>query len=258
MINKETEDQHPDILDGYALVGTDRKNSWRTEIRSMLTREMSTGQDISYLTHECRAEHIGASIFTGKLYEFAIVCTTNQNYALRYGAANYGFRQRSQQPVIEPVDLEVEINAPLRKITRLSLEEAIDFARNGNTSRLFMKIEYELGGENYICLTPCRYINFPNISLTDKIYIQPISGYTLFNNGKKLMTSYIATYVSPEFTNIEVISRDQISLLDIKASLGIVGAALQTILYPFKAAFMTDEFHAVTRLSGKVEIFTYK
>jgi hypothetical protein len=248
----------PDILDGYALVGTNNKNSWRTEIRSLLMRKTDTESDTVYLTHECRAESVGASIFRGKLYEFAVVSTGTKNFALRYGGANYGLRARSRKPVIDEVDFDVNAYVPQRAVKLYDLDAALNFARNGDTARLFMKIEYTLGDASHTCITPCRYINFPNTALTDEIYIQPISGYTIFDDGTKLMSSYIAAYVSPELTNIEVISRDLISLLDVKCSVWRAGPLFRFLLRPLSSFFLTDEFHNVTRLNGRVEFFTYE
>lgn len=121
-----------------------------------------------------------------------------------------------------------------------------------------MKVDYEFNGENWAVYSPACYVNYPNPNGNTDEYLQPISGYTLFYNGERFVTSYVACYMENGKTHIEFIAREPANFFDLK--LGV--RRIATILGWFKPItnffLRTDDFHKVYTVKGKCTVYEYE
>ena len=200
----------PDLENGYMVMGYNQANRWQTNIESVLAKKDSNGDSqYAYMSHECRGEDVSPNIFGSRNYEFLVIKTWKGNYNLRSGSYNFGFNpfqnfaKRSPLTVYEKTEAEVVVRCDNREASYLSVDETLDMLQHetpNKNNKLYMEVSYFLNGSNYIVYAPCRYTNFPNPNNNDGKYIQPISGYILFEDEERFHTSYLAIHVTDQGT----------------------------------------------------------
>ena len=248
-------EEYPDLDGGYAVV-YGQNNHWRTEVRSMLCRMATDEQAI--LTHECRAEGVNSTkIFDGRLYEFAAIKTWLGSGAVRSGSYNYGIGTGLPASAYELNDtLRVEVDCPLTKVQEFSFDEALEKFRNPTSGRYFIKIDYLYGEESWRIYAPARYVNFPDAG-TERRYLQPISGYTLFYNSERFVITYVVAHIEKDACHIEFIAREPLPFMETKPK----SSRLQKVFRPFSLItnklLKTDEFWKRYVVEGDAVIYQY-
>lgn len=171
----------PDLPKAYAIVGTNQKNSWQTNILSILERTNKHGEkSYSYLTKECSAESISnSSIFNLKLrYVFQVLKTWDGVFCIRTGK-----HVRKEERHFHSSDLDVDVKCPFSPIKVLRVDELIKDLQSCDkqvASNTFLKVFFKKCGFEYAVYCPCHYINYPNDNFPESgNYIQPIMGLVL-------------------------------------------------------------------------------
>ncbi|CCQ75510.1 hypothetical protein [Magnetospira sp. QH-2] len=250
----------PDLEGGFATVGTNIRNSWRTEIRTVLVREEDDGgTGTAYLTHECRAETVDEEhIFSSHMYDFAAIRSWDGNYLVRHGSYNLGVGTGVPDAIHEKTDaIEIAITCPNVPVNVESFDSVLEACQSRTGKRLFMMVNYTYEGRNFQIYVPTRYLNFPNRSVQPDRYLQPISGFTLFHNGDRHAISYLAAYISDTSCHIEFIAREPLGFMETKAPTGRLSRMLKPFNPLLNRFFRTDEFHKVYTVKGKVVFFSY-
>jgi len=253
-----------DLKDGYLQIGRDQEvgaNIWQTFIECMLIKN---GVEKSFLATNCRAENVTqeGSIFSGKLAEVSVVKGWDQNFIFRAGPGIYHpFRGRLTRKLHCGVyDGGVNVVGKCRSVKYWSVREVLEALLNfRNDNFFYWSIRYHWDNSEYELIAPCKYINFSSI-IDDFAYIQPISGYVIFEEESVLFISYISANISIfGQINAHVIKRSPIYIFDTKVGFaGPFTKLLGLAFLPFKWCFMTDEFNSQVKLDPEVKIFTYE
>ena len=127
------------------------KNSWRTNIKSIL----STENKKIFLVKECRAESVGEHPFFNhpNRYEFLGIIEDDKTHFIRTSSvdANKGNVQLNAQLKNKKYIVESNVNY-------LSFEEVNEIVSSGKTINIYCEIEYEYEGIKYSLISKCEYI----------------------------------------------------------------------------------------------------
>lgn len=250
--------------------GGGNSNRWQTGVECILSRiDHRNEVQVAWLSHECRAEHISPErIFDGsRHYEFLAVQGWDGSICIRSGPYNYGLNpiknywRNYPAAVYDTGTLEIQVFCAVRKIRVLDFSEALANLRgrdDGKRDKIFMLVEYEKGPYRYSLTTQCKYVNFPGPS--SEQYIQPISGYVLFEDDGKFHVSYVAAHIRDNgVKSVEFCLRERTSYLNTKSWAGplYLFRLLDQLL--FKFIFVTDEFTRIEKASpAKCTLFVYE
>jgi hypothetical protein len=256
-----------DLKNGYLQMGWQKHESqpniWQTFIECMLIRN---GTDKAFLATNCRAESVSGDgpIFGGRQTEVSIVKGWDKDYIIRAGAGiYYPFENElSEMAHYWQYDGGVNLVGEERPIKVWAVEDVLKVLREGCENNFFYwSIKYDYNGCNYELITLCKYINFPAIQAKSE-YIQPISGYVIFEDQDRFCIAYICAHISNAGKiSVEILKRKPIYLFDTKV--GIASRYIRLLrsvfaLVPFKQLFFTDEFSERIKIDdAEVAIFTY-
>lgn len=197
----------PDLENGFIILNLDCANRWYTGIECVLARQApgETDPQRAFLSQECRAELVNEDPYSHPgMYEYVAISTWDGNYALRSGPMLAGVRGPADGDTVRPdasyekVEMRIAVTCPERDVRQIPFDELkqslqTDFA--AGYRKPYMAISYWQGENAYTLVAPCRYINFPHPTKADRSYLQPISGYVLYEKDGKFFTAYVVTYI---------------------------------------------------------------
>lgn len=196
----------PDLKNGFIILNVDGPNRWWTGVQSVLARREpgAEQEQNAYLSHECRAEHVGEDPYSHPgIYEYVAARTWSGNLALRAGPNLLGVKGSDademdrQSAAYESIDMAIDVTCEQREVSQLTCDEVRRILQTGfagGHETLYMSISYRLQEIDYTLHAPCRYINFPNPETT-RSYLQPISGQVLYERGGRFFVAYVVTYI---------------------------------------------------------------
>ena len=213
----------PDLQDGFMVINHDgvidkklNENRWFTPVECVLSRKTAgQSQDQrAYLCHECRAELVGEDPFGHQgNYEWVGLSAWDGNYAIRSGPGHGN--QPLQQYGKMPSDMTIKVACPDRKAKALSFAEVLAMLQSdfkAGYQRLHMAISYRQDGYDYVLYAPGNYINFPHPTKGIRSYLQPITGYVLYDMGGRLYTAYMVAWIERGQTkSLQFKVRDQVT-----------------------------------------------
>ncbi len=242
--------------------GRGNANFWQTPVECALAKtDRRNETQVAWLSHECRAEDISHSIFEGqRIYEAVAVKGWDQTIFLRSGSYNYSLNPaRPDQLTYERGALEIQINCEPRTARNIDFAETLALFQNGGGNKIYMLIEYEKDSCRYRLYAPCRCVNYPAPDSGER-YLQPISGYVLFDDAAKISVGYVAAHVREDETSVEYCLREKISYINTKQKRSRLYRLFS--LFDFlilRFFFVTDEFTRVEKLpSARCTFFVYE
>ena len=228
------------------------KNSWRTNIKSILTFENNS----LFLVKECRAELVGANPFNhpGR-YEFLGIVDDDKTHFIRTKPLDGNFKN---------IQLDAQIknkkNIVKADIEYLSFERVNEIVSSDETSSIYCEIEYEYESIKYNLTSKCEYINYSTLKNNEK-YLQPIMGYVPFILDNNLRYGYVVIKVNEKVNgNLEFLLNEKSSLfsssLDGKDNLikKLIKNILNNLLFFMKQNNFTK---LISLENSKINFFRY-
>ena len=218
----------PDLHSGFMMMGYDGSNRWQTAVECVLARRVpgQAEEQYAYLSHECRAERVCDDPFghPGE-YEYVGISTWAGNYAMRSGPALAGVRS-APRPGDDVKDFSYEqiagktaVFCDRNEAQRLSFEQVKHLLQTDfedGYRKLYVAVSFRQGANEYTLYAPARYINFPHPTETDRSYLQPISGYVLYEKDERFFTAYVVAYIEEGQTRgLQFKVRDTVSYGDV-------------------------------------------
>ena len=227
------------------------KNSWRTNIKSIL----STENKKIFLVKECRAESVGEHPFFNHpaRHEFLGIIEDDKTHFIRTSSvdANKG---------------NVQLNAPVKNkkyivesnVNYLSFEEVNEIALSGKTINIYCEIEYEYETIKYSLISKCEYINYNTEKNGDK-YLQPIMGYVPFIHKNQLRYGYVALYAGEKKNGyLEFLLNEKTAIFNIKTKKNLIRLFIKKILNIFLFFVKKNDFTELISIKeSKINFFTY-
>ena len=253
----------PDLQDGFMVLNEDKNNCWQTGIECVLVRlKNDEEEERAYLSHECRAEQVSDDPFghCGN-YEFVGISTWTGNYTFRSGSSLFSFnpiknfRKKIPEGCYQRTDNKYFISCNDRNIQYLDFDEVITFLQQKFQSgykKLYMELKFCQFGYKYVLYAPCRYINFPNPNDKIRKYLQPISGYVLYEKHDKFFISYVVSHVANGLTKaIQFKIRDRVDFIETKSNFKMfkLFKVLNKVL--FSAFFVTHDFCRTDKINDE-------
>lgn len=228
------------------------KNSWRTNIKSILTFENNS----LFLVKECRAELVGTNPFnhSGR-YEFLGIVDDDKTHFIRTKPLDGNFKN-------------IQLNAQMKNkknivkadIEYLSFERVNEMVSSDETLSIYCEIEYEYESIKYNLISECEFINYNTLKYNEK-YLQPIMGYVPFILDKNLRYGYVVLKVTEKVNgNLEFLLNDKSSLfnsrLDKKDNLikKLIKGILNNLLFFMKQNNFTK---LISLKNSKINFFRY-
>ena len=252
----------PDLQNGFMILNYNRPNRWQTEIECVLDRQKDDMEvKRAYLSHECRAEVVHEDPFSHPgNHEGVGISTWTGNYTLRSGPSVFGLNPfkniKKEGPVAAYTkkDSEPLISCVDRKVQYLRFEETIELLQSdfdGIYKKLYMELSYCQSGYDYKLYAPCRYLNFPNPESEGRKYLQPISGYVLYEKNNQFYISYVVSHVTDGITkSIQFKVRDKISFIEAKFHNHKYFKLFRMLdKYVFSAFFLTHDFYRTEKVN---------
>ena len=254
----------PDLQDGFMVLNYDKNNRWQTGIECVLERRKNDEElERTYLSHECRAEAVNDDPFSHPgNHEFVCISTWTGNYILRSGSSLYGFnpiknlRKKYYKKTYQRVNNKFFVSCNDRNVQYLTFDEVITFLQQNFDSgykTLYMELTFRQFGCKYVLYAPCRYINFPNPNYKTRKYLQPISGYVVYEKHDKFFISYVVSHVADGFTKaIQFRIRDQVDFIETKNHSSRMFRFFHVLNKVFFSAFfVTDDFCRIAKINDK-------
>ena len=257
-----------DLENGYMVTG--ESNLWQTDVKCILAR--TNGQNekqYAWLSQECRAESVSPDIFgTSENYEFVVIKGWNGFVSLRSGSSNYDFNPirnflgKAPETTYIIGGSAVEAHCNMRKVRILNFDEALEFFQKedeSKTNKIYMLIEYEIGSCKYELYAPCRYTNYPQ-TLSNEKYLQPNSGYVLFEEREKFYLSYVAAHLREDGTrSVEFRIREMTSFINTKNKSSRLYPVFNLLDFLFlRFFFVMDDFTRIKKFhNAKCALFVY-
>jgi len=217
----------------------------------------------AFLATNCRAENVTSdgNIFDGKLADVSVVKGFNEDHIIRDGVGIYHpFRSRQMEKLhYQQYGGGIRVVGKDRNIKIWDVKDVLHALQNGCEDNYFYwSIKYSNNGNKYELITLCRYINFSRTGAAEE-YIQPISGRTMYNDGKRFYISYVVANITTDGkVNAEILNRVPVYIFDTKKAISGRSVKLLGALFsPLKKWFMTDEFCHRIKIDAEISFFTY-
>ena len=180
------------------------KNSWRTNIKSILTFENNS----LFLVKECRSEKIGTNPFNNsKRYEHLGIVDGDKTHFIRTKPLDVNFKNIQLN-----IQKKIKKNIVKADIEYLSFERVHEIVSSEETQNIYCEIKYEYEGIKYNLTSKCEYINY-NILKNGEKYLQPIMGYVPFILENNLRYGYVVIKVNEKVNgNLEFLLNEKLSL----------------------------------------------
>ena len=227
------------------------KNSWRTNIKSIL----STENKKIFLVKECRAESVGEHPFLNHpgRYEFLGIIEDDKTHFIRTSSvdANKGNVQLNDPMKNKKYIVESNVNY-------LSFEEVNEIVSSGKTINIYCEIEYEYEGIKYSLITKCEYINYNTEKNGDK-YLQPIMGYVPFILKNQLRYGYVVLNVNEKKNGcLEFLLNEKTAIFNINPKQNLIKFFIKKILNIFIFFMKKNDFTELTSIKEcKINFFSY-
>ena len=223
----------PDLENGFMVMGDKIDYRWRTTIQSVLAKDNAS----AYLAHHCLAEIISEDPFSHPgIYEAAIIDTWSGQYILRSNLVNDKFIYG------------IKVFCNKIKVEYLSFEQVIKLIEEDSFRKIYMELTYKQDGSEYRLYTPCHYINFSK----KRGFIQPISGYVLYEKDDKFHMAYVVTYIKDGSCKA-IQFRMRMKYFDLKGKIGKL-ATLFRMLEKYKKLNLNNRFFKGIDFYGLVKI----
>lgn len=206
-------DLAPDLENGLIANGINSNNVWNTEIQSATCERKAEADEWSYLSHECRFEHVpfkttpgddGISVFGAvPPFEFLTFSKDGVYYQIPIIGGVVDEKVFSSFATVDiggaliPVpsrgeDWDTRVTCRMRDIQRMDLKEVHHIAASGQTSprNIYMHVSLNNHGIEVDLFFPCRYMNYSHPELRQWKYMQTISGYVLMPFGNSYIYGY--------------------------------------------------------------------
>ncbi len=193
----------PDLHEGFIILNDNGSNRWWTGVECVLARRGNGAEQRACLSHECRAELVNDDPFghPGE-YEYVAITTWSGNYAFRSGHKLVGSERSKPSdaaPTCEKIDMPLRVEGADRDVRPMPFDDVLRMLRSDFADgyrKVYMAIAYRQGGHEYTLYAPCRYINFPNPDKPDVKYLQPISGYVVYEQDEQFSIAYVVCHIA--------------------------------------------------------------
>lgn len=227
-----------------------QKNSFRTNIKSILTFENNT----FFLVKECRAELIGSNPFshTGR-YEFLSIVDKHTTYFIR----------------TEPIDgnsTNLELNTRIKNkknivktgVEYLSFEKLNGIVSYHEPINIYCEIDYEYENVKYNLISKCEFINYNTLKDNDR-YLQFIMGYVPFISNNNLKHGYVVLNVNERIIgNLEFLLCEKSVLFDISKKDNLAKKIIKKIFNNLIFFSKKNNFSKLISLKeSKIKFFKY-
>ena len=227
------------------------KNSWRTNIKSIL----STENKKFFLVKECRAESVSEHPFFNHpgRYEFLGIIEDDKTHFIRTSSTdgNKGI---------------VQLNAPLKNkkyivesnVNYLSFEEVNEILLSGKTINIYCEIEYEYEGIKYSLISKCEYINY-NSKKNGNKYLQPIMGYVPFILKNQLRYGYVVLNVNEKNNGyLDFLLNEKTAIFNVNQKQNLIKLYIKKILNTFTFFYKKNDFTELVSIKeSKINFFSY-
>jgi len=227
------------------------KNSWRTNIKSIL----STENKKIFLVKECRAESVSEHPFSDHpgRYEFLGIIEDDKTHFIRTSATdgNKGNVQLNDPMKNKKYIVESNVNY-------LSFEEVNEIVSSGKTINIYCEIEYEYEGIKYSLISKCEYINY-NTNKNDDKYLQPITGYVPFILKNQLRYGYVVLNIYEKKNGcLEFLLNEKTAIFNINQKKNLIKFFIKKILNIFIFFMKKNDFTELTSIKEcKINFFSY-
>jgi len=220
----------PDLENGLITNGINSTNVWNTEIQSATREHKAEADEWTYLSHECRFEHVpfntssggdGIPVF-GAVPPFKFLTFSKDNVYYQIPSIDgvvdekvfSSFATVDIGGALIPVpsrgeDWDSRVTCRMRDIHRMDLKEAHDIAASHQMSprKIFLHVSFDNHGTDVELFFPCRYMNYSHPELMEWKYMQTISGYVLIPFGSSYIYGYTVVAENEEgIQRIEFVS----------------------------------------------------
>tara|TARA_B110000483_G_C18049393_1_gene485868 strand:- start:54 stop:809 length:756 start_codon:yes stop_codon:yes gene_type:complete len=225
-------------------------NSWRTNIKSILTFENNT----LFLVKECRAEHLGANPFNhSKRYEHLGIVDGDKTHFIRTKPLDVNFKNIQLN-----IQKKIKKNIVKADIEYLSFERVHEIVSSDETSNIYCEIEYEYESIKYNLTSKCEYINYNTLKNSEK-YLQPLMGYVPFILNNNLTYGYVVIEVNEKVNgNLEFLLNEKSSLLSLDGKDNLIKKLIKNILNNLLFFMKQNNFTKLISLeNSKINFFRY-
>ena len=168
------------------------KNSWRSNIKSILTFENNS----FFLVKECMAELVGRKPFyQTPRYEYLVIEDNYSTSVFRKFACDFKKSNLSHRNLEKN-----KKNILMTNIEYLSFKKVNKIVSSNEPINIFCEIDFKYNGRKYNLITKCEYINY-NSDKNDEKYLQPIMGYVPFISNNILNYGYVVIKINEKFNN---------------------------------------------------------
>ena len=237
------------------------KNSWRTNIKSIL----STENKKIFLVKECRAESVGEHPFFNHpgRYEFLGIIEDDKTHFIRTSSTD-GDKGNVQlnTPYLDSYGWEKALKSKKyiveSNVNYLSFEEVNEIVSSGKTNNIYCEIEYEYEGIKYNLITESEYINYNTNKNGDK-YLQPVMGYVPFVLKNQLRYGYVALYVSKKKNGyLEFLLNEKTGIFNVNPEQNLIKLYIKKILNTFIFFYKKNDFTELVSIKeSKISFFSY-
>jgi len=226
------------------------KNSWRTNIKSILTFE---GNSL-LLAKECRAENIGENPFnqTGR-YEIFGIIDGDKTYLIRTKPIEGNFKNLELNNQIKNkkdiVNTEVEY---------LSFERVYEIVSSHETINIYCEIEYKYENIKYNLISKCEYINYNTLKNNQK-YLQPIMGHVPFILENNIRHGYVVNFLNDKANgNLEFLLCEKSLIFSVDRKNNLIKKFIKNILNYLLFFMKQNNFTKLISLKeSKINFFRY-
>ena len=259
----------PDFENGFMMLNHNTANLWQTRVEAVLvkeaggdSRDSSDDQDkYSYLSHECRAEDVSEDPFREGDYLYVGVSTYSGDCLFGNGSS---LRRKSPKFQMRGTNNQHFVNCEEVNAKFISFDEVLRNLQSDCSygfRRLYTELIYTHLGVTYRLYTPCRYLNFPNPELEKKKYLQPISGYVLFEEEEQFYLAYVVAHIADgETKSIQFRLHEQTNYFKTVAW-GKKYSLIPRLLNALPAVLYAAGYERVVRISGsdmQCRFFSYQ
>ena len=226
------------------------KNSWRTNIESILSAENKK----IFLVKECRGESIGEHpFFHPSRYEFLGIIEDDKTHFIRTSVVgdNKGNVQLNAQ--LKNKKYIVESN-----VDYLSFEKVSEIVSSGKTNNIYCEIEYEYEAIKYSLISKCEYINYYTEKNSDK-HLQPIMGYVPFILKNQLRYGYVVLYINEKKNGyLEFLLNEKTAIFSVNTKQNLIRLFIKKILNIFLFFVKKNNFTELISIKkSKINFFLY-
>ena len=226
------------------------KNSWRTNIKSVLKIEDKT----YYLVKECRAEIIDEQPFSHYIrHEFLGIIENEKTHTIRTSACSRNKANVQMNDQLKNKKSIVETN-----IVSLSFEEINEILSTEKKINIFCEIQYDYENAKYSLISKCEFINY-NTDKSDTKYLQPIMGYVPFILKKQLRYSYVVLNVGENRNGyLEFLLNEKTPIFNTNTEQNFIILFIKKTLNKLLFFFKKNDFTKLISIkNSKIKFFSY-